>query len=127
MGWRTAVLAICLVATGACRLDGAEVIRMPEGLIGTWQTDSPDYAGRFFTLSADEFSLLLIGTGTSTPERYHIASVTRIRDKYGMLHTIEYADAEGTDYHMGLYYDPEDGGRLRLKNQRNMIWRRMRR
>ena len=124
MGWRTAVLAICLVATGACALDGAEVIPMPEGLIGTWHTDAPDYAGRFFSLSADELSLLLIGTGTATPERYRITAVIRIRDDYGMLHTIEYSDSDGTDYRMGFYYDPADDGRLSLKNQLNMIWRK---
>ena len=99
---------------------------MPDGLIGTWRTDNPDYAGRFFTLSADEFSLLLIGTGTSTPQRYQIDSVTRVRDDYGMLHTVEYTDADGQDYRMGFYYDAAGSGSVRMKNQRDMIWRKVR-
>ncbi len=124
MGWRTAVLAICLVATGACRMDGVEVIPMPDGLIGTWETDNLEYADRFFTLSTDEFELLLIGTGTSIPARYQIDAVTRIRDDIGLLHTIEYSDTDGTDYHMAFYYDPAGDGNLRLKNQLNMTWRK---
>ena len=126
MAWRTAALAICLVATGACRLDGFEVIRVHNGLVGTWQTDNPAYVGRFFTLSADELSLLLIGTGTSTPMRYNIVSVTRVRDEYGMLHTVEYADADGQDYRMAFYYDAAGSGSVRMKNQRDMVWRKVR-
>lgn len=124
MRWRTVVLAICLVATGACGLDGVEVISMPEGLVGTWETDHPDYAERFFSLSADEFSLLLIGAGDTNPRRYQVISITRELDQYGMLHTVEYADADGVDYHMAFYYDPADGGRVMMKNQRDMIWRK---
>ena len=126
MRWRTAVLAICLVATAACGIDGVEVISMPDGLVGTWETDDPAYAGRFFSLSTDEFSLLLIGAGATTPQRYRIVTITRQRAEFGMLHTVEYSDNAGVDYRMAFYFDPAGGGMLRLKNQRNMLWRKTR-
>ncbi len=124
MGWRTIVLTLCLLTTCACLLDGSEVIPMPAGLIGTWRTTDPDYAGRFFTLTDVQ---LLIGTGEARPERYRIVTVVRLQDEVGFLHTIEYVDGDGQQYHMALYYDTSGNGRVRLKNQPNMTWRKARR
>jgi len=121
---RIAVLAIALLGIGAaCSGEGGPVVPFPQELAGRWETDAPAYAGRFLQLSSDE---LLIGTGPATVERYHLDRVHRLESGESILYTIEYSDDDGDEYDIGFYYDSQRGGSLRMRNQRDMVWRKAR-
>lgn len=101
---------------------------MPPELMGRWETTRPNYADRFFELSA---STIVIGTGGVSRQRYTISEVSRLTDKEGLLYTVTYRDVAGEEYRMSFYFDSSGNGTLRLKNQirlRNqlhMVWRKV--
>lgn len=103
---------------------------MPRELIGRWETSQPAYADRFFELAT---SFIIIGTGGAARQRYTISEVRRMDDDEGLLYTIAYRDGAGDEYSMGFYFDSSGGGtlllenQLRLRNQLDMVWRKVRR
>jgi hypothetical protein len=43
-----------------------------------------------------------------------------------MLYTIYYENGAGVWYKFAFYYSPENGGEMRKKNQRNIVWKKQR-
>lgn len=103
---------------------------LPEELIGRWETTQPAYADRFFELSANA---IVIGTGGVSRQRHRISEVSRITDDLGLLYTVTYQDAASGETRMSFYFESSDGGSLqlknaiRLRNQVDMVWRKVRR
>jgi len=90
-------------------------------LIGVWKTEDPKYEDRFFQLEPQTLSL---GIGEGRVNTYRIQSVRWSLDGIGTLYTVSYWDyQEQTAETFAFYYDPV-GGVIRLKNQRQIEWRK---
>lgn len=113
-----AVLILCIIFFGwHC---GYERIA-PNELVGKWKTTAPKYADRFFKIDRE---IITIGTGGETFEIYTIKKITRKKNptEGSLLYTIYSKNEEGIEYKFALYYAPEKGGVIRLKNQRDIVW-----
>jgi len=120
---KTVILVLLLLCTtAACTAGAREEVPLPAGLIGRWATDAPQYADRYFDLSADT---LVIGTGPATSETYDVTRVWREVNDDGVLYTVEYSDDAGEEYDIGFYFDTAAGSELRMRNQPNVVWRKV--
>jgi hypothetical protein len=91
----------------------------PNELVGVWTTSDPKYADRFLKIDRDAITF---GTGEGNFETYAITKMKKGAEVQDMLYTIYYEDEAGDTYTLAMYYSPERGGVLRLKNQREIIW-----
>ena len=90
-------------------------------LIGVWKTEDPKYEDRFFQLEPQTLSL---GIGEGRVNTYRIQSVRWSLDPVGTLYTVSYWDyQEQMADTFAFYYNPVDGV-IRLKNQRQIAWRK---
>jgi len=92
--------------------------------MGRWETTYVDYADRYFELSATG---LVLGTGGTTFQRHLIAEIRRRTDVAGIFYTLTYLDTIGNENTMGFIFDNDQGGRIRLRNQIHVEWRKVRR
>jgi len=93
----------------------------PNELVGIWKTAALKYADRFFKIDQ---KIITIGTGGENIEIY---TIKKIRTKKGptersLLYTIYSKNEEGVEYKFAFYYSSENGGVIRLKNQRHIVW-----
>jgi hypothetical protein len=95
---------------------------IPEDLIGVWETTSPTYADRFFEITLGE---VIFGTGERTFDTYPITKIKMEKDATQKnLYVICYKNVEGQEYNFSFYYDPANRGKIRFKNQQEMVWTR---
>ena len=93
----------------------------PNELVGIWKTSAPKYVDRFFKIDQD---IITIGTGGENVEIYTIKKIRTKKDptERSLLYTIYYENEEGVECKFAFYYSSENGGVIRLKNQRNIVW-----
>lgn len=94
-----------------------------EDIIGIWKTSAPKYADRSFEITKER---IIFGIGEGNFEIYfikkiHVKQFPRDRNS---LYTIIYEDDEGGDYTFAFYYDNKNGSVIRLKNQREIEWKK---
>ena len=96
-----------------------------DDLIGVWKTVSPKYAGTFFELTKTSIKF------KTKEETVNTYAITKIKSKKEgeeewTLYTICYVAQEGLEYEFPFYFSPERNGRIRFKNQMDIIWNRER-
>ena len=112
----------CLVALavasllGACQFQGEA---LPGTLLGLWTTDAPKYRDRFFYLHPDN---LTFGTGGGDSYSNDIVNIDITEEDGRRLYHLEHVGAEGQTYFFSFYYEPENGGVIKLKNQEEIPW-----
>lgn len=111
------LLAIAVLQRPLLRLLSSDV-PVPEGLLGSWTTDSPRYADRGFFITSDSLRLQL---GPQLSATYPITRVRRSGPADSAGYTITYRQGD-TEVEMGLRVDPEAG--LRIANLPAVAWRR---
>jgi hypothetical protein len=97
----------------------------PDDIIGVWKTSESTYADRSFEITKER---LTIGIGGGKFESYFIKKISLVKspqDK-SSLYTINYEDDEGGEYIFSFYYYPVNGGIIRLKNQKQIEWKKER-
>lgn len=93
---------------------------VPEGLVGTWQTDAKesadvtfDFSGERIVISSDmgvfEYALEKVEA-----EKGHLYNTT--------LYSIYYQDRDGETNLMKLLYSPDEGGTIRFKSDQDTVW-----
>jgi hypothetical protein len=96
-----------------------------DDIIGVWKTSEPTYADRSFEITKERITF---GIGDGKFESYSIKKI-RVeqspQDK-GRLYTIYYEDGEGGDVTFSFYYYLDNGGIIRLKNKKQMEWKKER-
>lgn len=92
---------------------------LPEKLRGVWETAETKYANRYFLLDKNAIGF---GTGDGKVDWYEITRVDETVEHNKILYTIEYQKVKGTVFKRYLYYDSENGGRIRFKNQSKVEW-----
>lgn len=112
------VLAIALFATIiGCQSQTSNTV--PEKLLGVWKTSHPKYADRFIEIKND---VIIFGTGGESFELHALADTSESREGKFFFYTISHINHHGQRYTFAFYYDLDDGGTMRFKNQRRIIW-----
>lgn len=112
-------LAVVAVSMGVLGCESEEEMVLPEGLIGTWKTTAPAYAGRSLRVTR---ATVAFGAVDGIEPSHLIQRVTSVREHDAVLYTITYAGP--VDETVSFYYDPAGGGTITLKNQRQFQWKK---
>ena len=94
-----------------------------DDVIGVWKTLEPTYADRSFEITKEKITF---GIGNGKFESYSIKKIRveqSLQDK-SRLYTIYYEDDEGGEVTFSFYYYRDNGGIIRLKNQKQMVWKK---
>ncbi len=102
----------------------AENGTVSEKLLGVWKTSHSKYADRFFEIKNDA---LIFGQGGEKIELHALADIENTRHGKQILYTITHINHHGQRYKFSFYYDPTDGGTIRFKNQKQIVWTKERR
>jgi hypothetical protein len=116
---RTLLVLVLLAMIFGCQSGSEKTV--PDVLLGVWKTSEPKYADRFFELTKDT---IIFGIGGDGADTYPIASVEETRDEEGLLYNIHYQNREGQQYTFSIYYDSNNHGVIRFKNQKHFTWTR---
>lgn len=94
-----------------------------EDVMGVWKTSSPTYADRSFEITKERIAF---GIGEGNFEIHYIKKIDmkQFPQDKSRLYTIYYEDDEGGDCTFAFYYYQENDGVIRLKNQREMEWKK---
>ena len=93
----------------------------PNEIVGVWKTSDQRYVDRFITI--DTYTIRF-GIGEGKVNIYTINKVKKTSEEGGTLYTIYYENGEGVWYKFAFYYSPENGGTMRKKNQKQIIWKK---
>ncbi|NIM18923.1 MAG: hypothetical protein GTO42_02710 [Candidatus Latescibacteria bacterium] len=94
----------------------------PQNVIGTWRTEAPKYADRYFEITENR---IIFGTGGASFDSQKIRYVESITQGVTSYHAIYYGNLGENEYRFEFYYDPRDGGVIRFKNQIPIRWQRV--
>lgn len=97
---------------------------VPDNLLGVWKTTHPKYADRFFEIKND---LIIFGQGDGKSEFHAFADIESTREGKQIFYTIIHINHHGQRFTFSFYYDPTDGGTIRFKNQKQIVWTKERR
>jgi hypothetical protein len=94
-------------------------IFLPEDLVGYWVTSAPKYQDRFFELSRVS---VVFGTGRDSIDVNFIEAVERRTQGDKTTYTIHYKNTKGLEGRLSFVWDPSNKGKIRLRNQEDMVW-----
>jgi len=98
---------------------------IPKKLWGVWQTDLERYAGRHLDISEAIFT---IGQGQDHIQIFFIHQVKMAlagsRERYTLYYREQEKTQEPIQTFTFYYHKTEEGDRLQLKNQENILWYR---
>lgn len=95
--------------------------KVPDELIGVWKTTDSEYTGTFLELTADK---IIIGKKGGDVDAYTIKKIKRekVKGSEELYFVITYIDLGEKEYKFPLYFNPEDGGKIRWANRPKIIW-----
>ena len=95
---------------------------LPVILHGVWENSDPNYMNRYFLIDTNA---IRFGTGDGKVDWYEIVSVKERPEGNSTFFTIEYQKPKGALLKKSLIYFPENGGRIKFKNQKTIAWFRI--
>ena len=97
--------------------------QLPEGILGEWRSNDPRYQNCFMTISTNSF---IIGGADWNINSYGLKSFTEeaLDNDKGRLYIVRYEDKNGLELESRIYYNAK-AGVLSYKNQRDVIWRKI--
>ena len=102
-----------------------EIENLPQEVLGHWETETPKYAGFSFELS-EETITFTDSNAENGIELNIIEKRTKELDKKdNIFYVVHYENDEGLELKFAFYYDPSRGGKIRLKNQKAIVWTRV--
>jgi hypothetical protein len=97
---------------------------LPQELLGQWETTAPKYKGFSFKLTKECIIFTDLNAENET-EVYVIKKRTKdIDEDNNSVYTVFYENKEELELRFALYYDPAEGGKITLKNQKGIVWTR---
>lgn len=121
MSFRKGWILLSLLLLGGVGCSQKPVARIPDVLVGTWTTDAPAYRDRYLKLEPD---YVIYGLGEErNPNAQRVARVESEQTGLITMYVIYSTDSQGP-HPITLLYDPANGGTVRVKNQKDAIWRR---
>ena len=115
------IIALIGVLLAACLGCNRGVHSLPPELLGFWTTDSPAYKERYIKFEND---YVLFGVGDDeSPTIQRISKIESKKNGDHIVYTFYSRDADGA-HQLIVSYSAADGGTLRIKNQKDVIWKR---
>lgn len=93
--------------------------KFSDNLFGTWTTSEQKYTDRFFELSQNTVTF---GIGKNKTNVYNISKIEKVVQDNEVLYTIKYHSSDGVQYSLSFYYDATNGGVIKFKNQKHILW-----
>jgi hypothetical protein len=112
-----------LVSLLGCLSGNSESV--PNELIGVWKTDSPQYKQCSIELTRD-YILFINSRSAAHIDTNFVLGMKRVPERGHFLCTILYENIHEQRYKLYFYYYPKKGGVIRLKNQIDVEWRKVR-
>jgi hypothetical protein len=102
-----------------------EIENLPGELLDQWETTATKYKGFSFELS-DQTITFTDSNAENEVAYYMIQKRTKDLDnKNNVYYTVYYENKEALEFKFAFYYDPSGGGKIRLKNQKAIVWTRV--
>jgi len=98
-----------------------EPVVVPHALLGKWKTSAPEYADRY--LKFDERTVIF-GVGNGEEELHSIDALAMKQGAGETVYTFSYRDAEEERGSLVVFYRPDSGGALQLKNSPE-VWKKI--
>jgi hypothetical protein len=95
---------------------------VPDLLIGTWQTSTAAHAGS--TMEITKHHVVFAST-RGADVRCRIVRFKTFLERSQTVYQVSYQDPYKNEYQLYLLYDPIDGGTVKLKNQPELVWKRV--
>jgi hypothetical protein len=97
---------------------------IPTELIGVWKTSAPKYKNCSIELTRNYivFTNSLVAAYVDTN---FVLGIKRTHERRRFSCTILYENIHGQRYQFSFYYAPAEGGAIRLKNQIDVEWRKI--
>ena len=96
--------------------------KISDDLWGVWTTSEPRYKDRSFEITKD---LIILGTGVASGDSCSIKKIEKEDQGTKRLYVIYYDTSEGDEQQFSFYYSTKKGGTIRLKNQKDIVWKRL--
>jgi hypothetical protein len=112
-------LLVAIAAIAGCQLSSER--RVPPYLLGKWETDAPRYKGLNFEITNN---YLIFTTAAGTLNTFSIAGFDR-SVQGDTIQTVFYGQQNDMEVNVAVFYEPANGGQLRLKNHLDIVWRRV--
>ena len=94
---------------------------LPDELFGVWTTPHPKYVDRYVDFTK---ATIIFGTGKGSADTNFISNVERTLQDNTILYTVYFHRAGGPEDKVSFYYDSENGGLMRFKNQKHIEWKK---
>ncbi len=118
----TLLILVISVLFVECQPSGLETV--PTEIMGVWKTSARNFEDGSFELTEDH-----IVFRNSGPPQYEsvnsIVRMERVAEGQDLLYTVHYENTQGEKYLFTFYHYPTKGGTIRLKNQGEIEWRRV--
>ncbi len=115
------VVLIVVVIVLFMRTGPDAVIEIPKELHGEWVTTHPKYADRFIQFDK---RLITISTSEKDFDLYAVLNIEKTDLNNGWLYDVSYREPPNSELTFSFSYDPSNGGVVRLKNQKNIEWKK---
>ncbi len=94
---------------------------LPTELIGVWKTSAPKYRDCSMELTRD-YVIFTNSNSAAHVDTNFVISIKRVPERGHFLYTILYENIHEQKYEFSFYYYPAKNGVVRLKNQTDVEW-----
>ena len=115
------ILISFVIITALFGCESVEDRSVPDIFIGVWKTSEPKYSNSFIKFTQ---STIIFGTEEGSVTRFGITKIKKEYEEGNIFFTIHYTNLEGQEYRFRFNSDI-NGEMIRLKNQRNIIWKKV--
>lgn len=98
--------------------------RLPSELIGVWETSAPEYKDCSIELTKD-YIIFTNSRSATHVETNFVLNMKRVPERGHFLWTILYKNIHEQKYKFSFYFYPKKDGVIRLKNQTDVEWRKV--
>ena len=113
---------VTFVSLLGCLSGGTEDI--PTELIGVWKTSAPKYKDCSIELTRNYIVFTNSHVAAHVDTNF-VLGIKRAPERGRFSCTILYENIHGQKYKFSFYYKPAEGGLIRLKNQIDVEWRKV--
>ena len=120
---KTCLLALLFsISLLGCQPKGSETL--PPELEGVWMSSAPRYKNDTLELSKK----FIVFTSGDSQDFVNVNFIVKVEEKPEMNHIfyiIHYENIDEQRYKLAFYYYPSRGGVMRLKNRKDIEWRKV--
>ena len=117
-----ALVGLSVALMSILLLSPRETVVPIERFLGVWETSAPKYKDRFLKITESTISF---GTGDGNANEFIVGRVIKKVEAEKTVYTILYREPEGIEFKLAFYYNPKNNGVIRLKNQPEIEWTRL--